>query len=58
MSGGKKVKQILDYNYLRHFSESRSSSGSTPSLRPSVRPLVCPQHFRDAKFVCTSYFVQ
>ena len=23
--------------YLRHFSESRSSSGSTPSVRPSVR---------------------
>ena len=28
--------------YLRRFSESRSSSGSTPSVRPSVRPFVCP----------------
>ena len=26
------------YFYLRRFSESRSSSGSTPSGRPSVRP--------------------
>ena len=28
--------------YLRRFSESRSSSGSTPSVRSSVRPSVCP----------------
>ena len=28
--------------YLRRFSESRSSSGSTPSIRLSVRP----KHFR------------
>ena len=27
---------------LHRFSESRSSSGSTPSVRPSVRPSVCP----------------
>ena len=33
--------------YLRRFSESRSSSGSTPSVRPYVRP----QHFRGTKFV-------
>ena len=26
--------------YLRRFSESRTSSGSTPSVRPSVRPSV------------------
>ena len=39
--------------YLRRFSESTSSSGSTPSVRPSVclsvrssvRPFVCPQLF-------------
>ena len=28
--------------YLRRFSESRSSSGSTPSVRLCVRPSVCP----------------
>ena len=30
--------------YLRRFSESRSSNGSTPSVLPTVRP----QHFWDA----------
>ena len=28
--------------YLRRFSESRSSNGSTPAVRPSVRPFVRP----------------
>ena len=45
-----KVSQLLKTSsglesvnfYLRRFSESRSSSGSTPSVRPSVRLFVCP----------------
>ena len=35
------------YFYLRHFSESRSSKGSTSSVRPSARS----QLFRGTKFV-------
>ena len=32
--------KLLIFFYLRHFSESRSSSGSTPSIRPFVRLFV------------------
>ena len=32
--------RLLTICYLRRFSESRSSSGSTPSVRPSVCPSV------------------
>ena len=37
--------------YLRRFSESRSSNGSTSSVPPSVRPSVRLKHFRGTKFV-------
>ena len=33
---------IFQYFHLRRFSENRSSSGSTPSVRSSVRPSVHP----------------
>ena len=41
------VLLLLIHCYLRRFSESRSSNGSTLSVRLSVRP----QHFRGTKFV-------
>ena len=36
------LQHCFPYFYLRRFSESRSSSGSTPSVRPSVRSSVRP----------------
>ena len=36
------VTNLSSSFYLRRFSESRSSSGSTPSVRPSVCLFVCP----------------
>ena len=41
--------------YLRRFSESRSSSGSTPSVRLSVRPSVRRKHFRVPSLFCARF---
>ena len=47
-----RVGRSIFFFYLRRFSESRSSSGSTPSVRSSVRPSVHPSEtLQGAKFV-------